>query len=112
MLKHSDSFIGTKPLPLVGAFLMPGARMAADLDKPTLTHKSRCDRCGARAYVHVIVSTGKLTAAGYPEDGELYLCAHHGKKALPVLKARGTILHLIDETRFLVEHVTDDKHIN
>lgn len=112
MLKHSDSFIGTKPLPLVGDFLMPGASMAADLDKQTLHHQHTCDRCGARAYVHVVIETGKLTENGYMADGQLFFCAHHSRSALPVLKARGTILHLIDDTRFLTEHITDDKHVN
>lgn len=84
--------------------------MAADLDKPTLHHLHLCDRCGARAYVHVVIETGKLTDAGYMADGELFFCGHHSREALPILKARGTILHLIDETRFLTEHVRDDKH--
>jgi hypothetical protein len=28
------------------------------------------------------------------------------------MKARSNILHLLDETRFLHEHVKDDKHVN
>ena len=79
--------------------------MAADLDKPTLHHNHLCDRCSARAYVHVIIGTGRLNEQGYPEDGELFFCGHHSREALPVLKARGNILHLIDETRFLAEHI-------
>lgn len=82
--------------------------MAADLDKQPLHHQHTCDRCGARAYVHVVIETGKLTDAGYMADGQLFFCAHHSRVALPVLKERGTILHLIDETRFLSEHVKDN----
>lgn len=86
--------------------------MAADLDKPALHHQHLCDSCGARAYVHVILHTGRLNDAGYPEDGQLFFCAHHSREALPIMKARDSIIHLIDETRFLTEHVKDDGHVN
>ena len=81
--------------------------MAADLDKPTLNSKHRCDSCGSRAYVHVIIETG-VNHAGYQDSGELLWCVHHAKEHLPVMKARTNILHLIDETRFITEHVKDD----
>ena len=34
-----------------------------------LTVADRCDRCGAQAYVRVVLNTG----------GELLFCAHHGR---------------------------------
>lgn len=34
---------------------------------PTLTAMDRCDRCGAQAYLRVILASG----------GELMFCAHH-----------------------------------
>ena len=34
-----------------------------------LTAADRCDRCGARAYVRVVL----------PGGGELLFCAHHGR---------------------------------
>lgn len=78
--------------------------MAADLDKPALHHGHRCDRCGSRAYVHVIIETG-VNPAGYQDDGELFFCAHHAREHLPIIKARCNVLHLLDETRFLAEHI-------
>lgn len=79
--------------------------MAADLDKPTLHHGHRCDRCNSRAYVHVIIELSRLKDNGYHDDGELFFCAHHAKAHLPALKASGRIRHLLDETRFLTEHI-------
>ena len=35
-----------------------------------LTAADRCDRCGAQAYLRVVLLSG----------GELLFCAHHGKK--------------------------------
>lgn len=36
---------------------------------PTLTAMDRCDRCGAQAYMRVILHSG----------GELMFCAHHAR---------------------------------
>lgn len=36
-------------------------------DRPALTASDRCDRCGAQAYVRVVLSGG----------GELLFCRHH-----------------------------------
>ncbi len=36
----------------------------------TLTAADRCDRCGAQAYVRVLMASG----------GELLFCAHHARK--------------------------------
>ncbi|TFV34426.1 hypothetical protein E4K10_31695 [Streptomyces sp. T1317-0309] len=41
-----------------------------------LTAADRCDRCGAQAYVRVVLLSG----------GELLFCAHHGRKFEPELK--------------------------
>lgn len=43
--------------------------MTTTLVKDSLTAMDRCDRCGAQAYVRVVLSTG----------GELLFCAHHGR---------------------------------
>jgi len=40
-----------------------------------LTAADRCDRCGAQAYVRVLLATG----------GELLFCAHHGREHTPAL---------------------------
>ena len=81
--------------------------MAADLNKPSLNASHRCDSCGSRAYVHVIIETG-INEAGYIDNGELLWCRHHANEHMPMIKARCTVLHLIDETRFLTEHIRDD----
>ena len=41
-----------------------------------LTAADRCDRCGAQAYLRVVLASG----------GELLFCAHHGRKFEPELK--------------------------
>ena len=42
-----------------------------------LTAADRCDRCGARAYVRVVL----------PGGGELLFCAHHGRVHETALRA-------------------------
>jgi hypothetical protein len=42
-----------------------------------LTAADRCDRCGARAYIRVLL----------PAGGELLFCAHHGRAHAPALQA-------------------------
>ncbi|RMB60066.1 DUF7455 domain-containing protein [Tessaracoccus antarcticus] len=41
--------------------------MTETIVDPTLTARDRCDRCGAQAYMRVILRSG----------GELMFCAHH-----------------------------------
>ena len=53
---------------------------------PALTAADRCDRCGARAYVRVCLSSG----------GELLFCAHHGREHLP--KLQHLAINIQDET--------------
>ncbi len=50
--------------------------MTAALTRPELTAADRCDRCGAQAYLRVVLLSG----------GELLFCAHHGRKFEPELK--------------------------
>ena len=53
----------------------------------TLTAVDRCDRCGAQAYVRVV-----LGASG----GELLFCGHHARAVEPTLKPLSSDWH--DET--------------
>jgi hypothetical protein len=54
-----------------------------------LTAVDRCDRCGARAYVRVVL----------PGGGELLFCAHHGRAHHDALRAVEASIQ--DETREL-----------
>ena len=49
---------------------------------PSLTAADRCDRCGARAYVRVELAVG-----------ELFFCAHHGRKHAEALAGVATTIH-------------------
>ncbi|GCD99963.1 MULTISPECIES: DUF7455 domain-containing protein [Streptomycetaceae] len=51
-----------------------------------LTAADRCDRCGAQAYLRVVLSSG----------GELLFCAHHARKFEPEL--RKVAVEIQDET--------------
>ena len=55
---------------------------------PSLTAADRCDRCGAQAYVRVV-----LTA------GDLLFCAHHAKTYED--KLRASAVDWVDETAAL-----------
>ena len=54
-----------------------------------LTALDLCDRCGAQAYVRVLL----------PNSGELLFCAHHSREHLPALKKVATEIQ--DETQRL-----------
>ncbi len=57
-----------------------------------LTAADRCDRCGAQAYVRVLLPVG-----------ELLFCAHHAREHAPKYEAVAT--HVQDETdKLLAEH--------
>ncbi len=43
--------------------------MTETMTDPALTAMDRCDRCGAQAYMRVILQSG----------GELLFCAHHAR---------------------------------
>ena len=61
---------------------------AVTADAP-LTAVDRCDRCGARAYVRVVL----------PGGGELLFCAHHGRAHETALRAADADIQ--DETHAL-----------
>lgn len=54
-----------------------------------LTALDVCDRCGAQAYVRVLL----------PSSGELLFCAHHSREHLPALKK--VAVDIQDETQRL-----------
>ena len=60
--------------------------MNTTLEAPRLTAHDRCDRCGAQAYVKVILQAG----------GELLFCAHHARANEAAL--RDIAAEVIDET--------------
>ncbi len=63
--------------------------MNATIAPAPLTAVDRCDRCGARAYVRVVL----------PGGGELLFCAHHGRAHHDALRAVEASIQ--DETREL-----------
>lgn len=54
-----------------------------------LTASDRCDRCGARAYLRVVL----------PGGGELLFCAHHGRAHETALRA--VEAEILDDTNHL-----------
>jgi len=69
----------------------------ATIARTALSATDRCDRCGARAYLRVIL----------PGGGELLFCAHHGRAHEAALRARGS--KILDETHALaVPHIAAD----
>ncbi|HNM98506.1 MAG TPA: hypothetical protein PKK40_11220 [Marmoricola sp.] len=64
-----------------------------------LTALDRCDRCGAQAYLRVLLASG----------GELLFCAHHAREHAPKLREVAAEMH--DETGKLASSnstATDD----
>ncbi|HST82113.1 MAG TPA: hypothetical protein VLL08_10305 [Kineosporiaceae bacterium] len=51
--------------------------MGAAIATEIMTAADRCDRCGARAYIRVLL----------PRGGELMFCAHHGRANASALVA-------------------------
>ena len=70
---------------------MEEGHVTAALASAPLTVADRCDRCGAQAYVRVVLATG----------GELLFCAHHGRQHADAL--RGVAAEIQDETDRLAE---------
>ncbi|GAB2751473.1 hypothetical protein [Sinomonas atrocyanea] len=66
--------------------------MTAALADPTLTAIDRCDRCGAQAYVRVVLETS---------GGELLFCAHHARAVEPTLRPLASVWH--DESNRLTD---------
>jgi hypothetical protein len=56
-----------------------------------MTAADRCDRCGARAYVRVLL----------PGGGELLFCAHHGRAHASALEA--VHAHIQDQSKALAD---------
>ena len=56
--------------------------MTATLATSPLTAADRCDRCGAQAYVRVVLASG----------GELLFCAHHGREHAPALSDAAAVI--------------------
>ncbi len=65
--------------------------MTATLAPAPLTAADRCDRCGARAYIRVVL----------PQGGELLFCAHHGRRHEEALRAREAAI--FDESQELAQ---------
>ncbi|PMC75775.1 MULTISPECIES: hypothetical protein [unclassified Brachybacterium] len=63
--------------------------MNLTLEAPLLSTQDRCDRCGAQAYVKVLLEAG----------GELMFCAHHARAHEDAL--RPLAAEVIDETERL-----------
>lgn len=63
--------------------------MNMTLEAPRLTAHDRCDRCGAQAYVKVVLEAG----------GELMFCAHHARAHSDALHPIAS--EVIDETERL-----------
>lgn len=60
----------------------------------SLTAADRCDRCGAQAYVRVVLTAG----------GDLLFCAHHYAEHADRLRPQAA--QILDETHRLTEVVT------
>lgn len=63
--------------------------MTSTAAPPHLTASDRCDRCGARAYLRVVL----------PGGGELLFCAHHGRAHESALRA--VEAEILDESETL-----------
>jgi len=57
----------------------------------SLTASDRCDRCGAQAYVRVVLVAG----------GDLLFCAHHYAEHAEQLRPKAA--EIVDETHRLIE---------
>jgi hypothetical protein len=72
---------------------------------PLLTHADRCDKCGARAFVLVVLRW----APGMPHTPELYFCAHHAHQYSDAIAPYASMV--IDERWTLNKHIEDDKGV-
>ena len=73
---------------------------------PVLTSKDRCDRCGARAFVLVVLKW----SPGLPHAGELSFCAHDFRAVEEAIAPYVSLI--IDERWTLQKHIADDKHVH
>ncbi len=66
-----------------------------------LTAADRCDRCGARAYIRVVL----------PGGGELLFCGHHGRAHETALRsAAADIQDQSDALASIPASAPDDEH--
>jgi hypothetical protein len=65
-------------------------------DRPKLTASDRCDRCGAQAYVRVVLAGG----------GELLFCRHHYSEHETSL---GKVARAVDDERDSIEAKTPER---
>lgn len=65
--------------------------MTATIASAPLTAADRCDRCGARAYIRVVL----------PGGGDLLFCAHHGRAHEDALRTKAAEIQ--DESHALRE---------
>lgn len=70
--------------------------MTTTLTAPELSGTDRCDRCGAQAYVRVVLAGGT----------DLQFCGHHWSRHEEVLRPQAE--HIIDETHRLAETPASD----
>ena len=80
----------------------PRAITAAPKRVWVLNAAHRCDACGSRAYVYLVL---KVTER-LPDGGSLLLCAHHARQHWP--KVKHLVWMFIDESAHLLEEVKDD----
>ena len=71
---------------------------------PLLTHKDRCDKCGARAFVLVVLHW----SPGMRHNPELYFCAHDYRVVEEAITPYVSMI--IDERFQLQEAIRDTGH--
>jgi len=71
--------------------------MTAAMATQPLNATDLCDRCGAQAYVRVVL----------PGSGQLLFCAHHGRQHADALAKVAVEIH--DETERLTRSETENR---
>jgi hypothetical protein len=71
--------------------------MTAAMATQPLNATDLCDRCGAQAYVRVVL----------PGSGQLLFCAHHGRQHAEALSKVALEIH--DETERLTRSETENR---
>ena len=71
--------------------------MTAAMATQPLNATDLCDRCGAQAYVRVVL----------PGSGQLLFCAHHGRQHADALAKIAVEIH--DETDRLTQSETENR---
>jgi len=73
--------------------------------EPILNASTRCDRCGSRAFVLVVLKW----SPGLPHAGELMFCRHHYNAVEEAIAPYVSLI--VDERAQLTRHLADDKHL-